>query len=97
VREIPPVVEEGTATNLASAIGRCTETETQMSSDESNDKTETTTTEQANTQSGPRSRIMAPTGRGGDVATRNSDFAAKPGFRSASNKRSKATKKRRKK
>lgn len=68
-----------------------------MSSEENEEKTEAAATEQPATKSASRPGFMAPTGRGADVASRGSDFAAKPGFRSASNKRSKASKKKRRK
>ncbi len=68
-----------------------------MSSEENNEKTEDAPTNQETSRSTRRSSIMAPTGRGHDAPSRGSDFAAKPGFRSASNKRSKASKKKRRK
>jgi hypothetical protein len=43
------------------------------------------------------SKVMAPTSHGRGSVSKATDFAARPGFRDASNKRSKATRKQRKK
>jgi len=83
--------------NGARAIVSEDHRETVMPSDEINEKAEEAATDEATRKSVSRPKIMAPTGHGSGVMSRGSDLAAKPGFRDASNTRSKASKKKRRK
>ncbi len=66
-----------------------------MSTEEINEKTDDTAAGKATQPSSGRSQIMAPTGHGNAAPSRQTDFAAKPGFRNSANVRSMATKKKR--
>jgi hypothetical protein len=68
-----------------------------MSSEENHETTEAASTDEARPRAASKPKSMAPTGRGNSVASRSSDFATKPGFRDPTNKRSKATRKKRRK